>query len=155
MGDRSRASVISDLTAAGVPSDVATQYAAGAGLKGSKAGTWVNNNQSSIPEITPEQQNTLFSKTYAEQEAEVRRISQKPDAVKKYGAVCFDKLDPKIRDSLVDLKYRGDYTPTTRRFLQKAAADNDAETFGKEMQDRSNWGSVPADRLNRRIDYWN
>lgn len=155
MGSRTSASVFSDLTAAGVPANVAEQYSAGAGLKGSSAGTWVTNNRDGIAQITPEQQNSLFSKTYAEQEAEVRRISEKPDAVKKYGAVCFDNLDPKIRDSLVDLKYRGDYTPTTRKFLQKAAADNDAEAFGKEMQDRSNWGNVPADRLNRRVDYWN
>lgn len=154
MGDRSRASIIKDLTDAGVSQSVAEQYAGGAGLKGAKAGKWVGRNRDGIPEITPEQQNNLFSKTYAEQEAEVRRISSKEDAVKKYGAVCFDNLDPKIRDSLVDLKYRGDYTPATRRFLQKAAADNDAEAFKKAMQNRSNWGSVPADRLNRRVNYW-
>jgi hypothetical protein len=154
MGSRTSAGVYSDLVDAGVPSDVAHQYAGGAGLKGSGAGNWVGKHQSGIPEITPEAQNNLFSKTYGEQEAEVRRISEKPDAVKKYGAVCFDNLDPKIRDSLVDLKYRGDYTSRTRRFLQKAAADNDPDTFGKEMKDRSNWGSVPADRLNRRVDYW-
>lgn len=154
MGSRTTAGVYSDLVDAGVPADVANQYAAGAGLKGSKAGTWVTNNRDGIPDISPEAQNNLFSKTYTEQENEVKRISQKPDAVKKYGAVCWDNLDPKIRDSLVDLKYRGDYTPSTRKFLQKAAADNDPEAFGDAMRDRSNWGSVPADRLNRRVNYW-
>lgn len=154
MGGRTSASVYSDLVDAGVPSDVAHQYSAGAGLKGSKAGNWVSKNRDDIPDISPEAQNKLFDKTYAEQEKEVRRISEKPDAVKKYGAVCWDNLDPKIKDSLVDLKYRGDYTSSSRKFLQKAAADNDSETFGKAMTDRSHWGNVPADRLNRRVNYW-
>jgi hypothetical protein len=154
MGSRTSTSVFNDLVGAGVPADVARQYSGGAGLKGSKAGTWVNNNRDGIPDISPEAQNKLFDRTYAEQEAEVKRISEKSDAVKKYGAVCWDNLDPKIRDSLIDLKYRGDYTPRTRRFLQKAAADNDPEAFGAAMRNRSNWGSVPADRLNRRVNYW-
>lgn len=154
MGGRTSASVYSDLVDAGVPSNVAHQYAAGAGKKGAAAGRWVNANRDGIPDISPEAQNRLFDKTYAEQEAVVKRISDKSDAVKKYGAVCWDNLDPKIRDSLIDLKYRGDYTPRTRRFLQKAAADNDPEAFGKAMRNRANWGSVPADRLNRRVNYW-
>lgn len=154
MGSRTKASVYSDLVGAGVPADVAKQYSAGAGLKGAAAGRWVNKNGGGIPDISPEAQNKLFDKTYAEQEKEVRRISEKSDVVKKYGAVCWDNLDPKIKDSLIDLKYRGDYTPTTRTFLQKAVADNDPEAFGKLMRDRSKWGSVPADRLNRRVNYW-
>jgi hypothetical protein len=155
MGGRTRQGVINDLTAAGVSPGVAQQYAGGAGLKGQAAGNWVSKNGGGIPDISPAQQKSLFSKTYAEEEAVVRRISNKPDTIKKYGAVCFDNLDPKIRDSLVDLKYRGDYTPRTRGFLQKAAADNDPAAFGAAMQNRSNWGSVPPDRLNRRINYWN
>lgn len=154
MGHRTSASVYSDLVGAGVPSDVAKQYSAGAGLKGASAGRWVNNNGGGIPDISPEAQNKLFDRTYAEQEREVRRISEKSDVVKKYGATCWDNLDPKIKDTLIDLKYRGDYTPTTRKFLQKAVADNDPEAFGAIMRDRSKWGSVPADRLNRRVNYW-
>jgi len=154
MGGRSAAQVKSDLIGAGVDPGIAEQYSGGAGLKGAKAGAWVKENGGGIPDITPKQQKNLFGTTYAAEEAEVRRVSNKPDTVEKYGAVCFDKLDPKIRDSLVDLKYRGDYTPTTRKFLQEAAANNDTEAFGAAMRDRSNWGSVPADRLNRRVNYW-
>jgi hypothetical protein len=154
MGDRTPAQVTSDLTAAGMDPAVAQQYADGAGKKGPDAQTWVNNNRDNITQITPEQQKKLFASTYAEHEADAKRLATKADVTKKYGATCWENLDPKIKDTLVDLRYRGDYTGTTREFLQDSVVANDPEAFGAEMRDPSNWTSVPPDRFNRRSDYW-
>lgn len=155
MGDRTSAQVTDHLTSAGVDPGVAQQYAGGAGLKGADAQKWVNTNRDSIPQITPAQQKSLFSTTYGEQEAEARRLATKDDVTKKYGATCWENLDPKIKDTLVDLKYRGDYTGTTRGFLQESVANNDPTAFGEAMRNKDNWSSVPTDRFNRRSDFWN
>lgn len=154
MGNRSVETVYNDLTAAGIPSDVAKQYSQGATLKGSDAGAWVKKNRDNIAQITPEQQKALFENEYLEVEKDVKRISSKDDTVKKYGAVCWDNLNPKIKESIIDLRFRGDYTTGSRRFLQKAVADNDEAAFKKAFTDRSNWGSVPSGRLKAREAYW-
>lgn len=48
----------------------------------------------------------------------------------------------KILDVLVDLKYRGDYTPASRGFLQAHVANNDIKKFKAEMVKESNWAVV-------------
>lgn len=157
MGDRTPAEVESDLTAAGVDPAVAKQYSDGANKKGPDAQAWVNKNKDSIPDISPQEQKNLFATTYAEQEAEAKRLATKDDVTKKFGATCWENLDPKIKDTLVDLKYRGDYTGSTRNFLQESVVNNDPTAFGEEMRDRSNWTNVidqAPDRFRRRSDYW-
>lgn len=157
MGGRTSAQVESDLTSAGVDPAVAKQYSAGAGLKGAKAGEWVTNNRDNITQISPQEQKNLFATTYASEEAEAKRLATKPDVTEKYGATCWENLDPKIKDTLVDLKYRGDYTGTTRGFLQESVVNNDPAAFGAEMRDRNNWPGVinqAPDRFNRRSDFW-
>jgi hypothetical protein len=154
MGNRSAGSIVSDMTKAGVPANVAKQYSGAAGLKGSAANTWVKNNRSKVAELTPDQQKSLFENMYGDMEKDIQRISAKEDTVKAYGAVCWDKLDPKIKESLIDLRFRGDYHTTSRKFLQKAVADNDVEAFKKEYTNAQNWASVPPARLKARQDYW-
>lgn len=154
MGNRSADSIVSDMTAAGVPSDVAKKYSAASGLKGSAANKWVKNNRDSISQLTPEQQKSLFENMYSDMEKDIQRISKKEDTVKAYGAVCWDKLDPKVKESLIDLRFRGDYHTNSRKFLQKAVADNDTEAFKKEFVDANHWASVPPARLKARQDYW-
>ena len=64
-----------------------------------------------------------------------------------------DKLNPFIKEMLIDLKFRGDYTPTAREFLQKHVAQNNLEEFKKAMLNQNNWKGVPADRFKRRSDF--
>jgi hypothetical protein len=65
-------------------------------------------------------------------------------ASSKYGKCDWDKLHAAIQELIVDLKYRGDYTPTSREVIQPPIVANDLEGLAKAMADRSNWKSVPA-----------
>ena len=70
---------------------------------------------------------------------------------KTYGKTDWDGLNRKIKDVVVDLRYRGDYTSTTRKKVQKAIANNGLEEF--TMSDRDYWvgeRGVPKDRFKRR-----
>ena len=83
------------------------------------------------------------------------RISSKADVVHKYGRTNWDTLNPLIKDVLVDLRYRGDYTGSTREVVQPPAVANDLAAFTAALTRRSYWEGrgVPRDRYNRRRDY--
>ena len=70
----------------------------------------------------------------------------KTDEVEKY-------LDPTIRDLVIDLRYRGDYTAKTREFVQPAVVKNDLKELAAVLADRDKWSSVPDDRFKRRAAY--
>ena len=80
-------------------------------------------------ELTREQQKKLFEITYAREEAETKRL------VKKYFNIEWKKLHPKIQQILVDLKFRGDFRPTSKaegqKALKAAVEANDLEKFKK------------------------
>jgi hypothetical protein len=82
--------------------------------------------------------------------ADTRRLATKADVTRVYGATDWDALNGTIKEVLVDLRFRGDYTPATRRFLQTCVAANDLVAFGAEVGNRDRWLSVPQDRFNRR-----
>ena len=72
-----------------------------------------------------------------------------------YGKTDWGRLNPKIKKVVVDLRYRGDYKPETRRKIQKAIADNDLQSFKNLMSDKDFWVKkmgVPEDRFKRRED---
>jgi hypothetical protein len=151
MKQRSSKKIIQDLEAAGLPEASAKLYAGAAGLSGKKAREYVKAHR--LPEITPAQQKSLFAISYAEAEADVKRISNRADVVKKYGKIDWQKLDPVIRDILVDLRFRGDYTPRSRMLLQKFAVANDRKAIAGVLAEKKNWPGVPPDRFKRRRDY--
>ena len=74
-------------------------------------------------EITKQQQRKLFDKTYSEQQNEAKRLSS------KYFKTNWDSLNPKIQEVLTDLKYRGDFLPTStsaaQQKLKEAVQKND------------------------------
>src|SRR5262249_5966083 len=53
---------------------------------------------------------------------------------------------------VVDLRFRGEYTPETRRFLQKHIAKNDLQGFREAMKEEANWPQVPRDRFKCRYE---
>ncbi|MDC3956759.1 penicillin-insensitive murein endopeptidase [Polyangium jinanense] len=153
MKDRSSADVEKDFVAAGLSADVAKKYAKGAGLTGSEARTFVTNNKGVLPELTWDQQLALFESTYAWHEKDVKRICDKEDCQNIYGVVDFKTLHPRILDVLVDLRFRGDYTPASRKRIQKLVVENDYARFRADLSNRSNWSAVPEDRFDRRSKY--
>lgn len=153
VGQHDTATVVTALIDAGLPADQAEAFRPAAGLRGDAAQAWYSANRRTLPEITAEQQQALFGQTYDLMEADVDRISSKSDTVERYGDVDLATVDPAIRDLVIDLRYRGDYTSTSRRSVQPLLVNNDLAGFAELMADEDQWGNVPDDRFARRRDY--
>jgi LysM repeat protein len=157
MKERSQHEVVEDLCAAGVPVDTATQLSQCRGLSGAQAENFLDDKGYEEITISPAQQKKLFSQVYQELAGDVLRICRKPDVVAKYGTTQWEQLDPIICDVVVDLRYRGDYTGSTRERVQPLIVDNDVTGLQQLMADKHYWvGSrnVPVDRFRRRRDYF-
>ena len=147
---RSKSEIRDDLAEAGVDLAMAALISQAAGLKGEQAQEFIEENDLEDFEITLEQQLKLFEIEYARKETDTRRLATKADVTRAYGATDWDALHPTIKDVLIDLRFRGDYTPTTRRFLQVCVASNDLEAVAREIGNQANWPGVPEDRFERR-----
>ena len=150
MKERSAAAIAADLSAAGVPGADAARISKAAGLAGAAARKFITDQKLASFEISKTAQVALFMTTYNALKADVARICAKPDVVSTFGACDLAKTDPAIVDILVDLRFRGDYTGTSRGLVQKAAAQNDLSSFAAAVQKAANWPNVPKDRFNRR-----
>ena len=156
LGRRSRTEVVSDLTASGVTSTKAEKFALARGRKGKQAKAFIKEKGLDSLEITPREQKALFLLTYRELEGDVIRICNKVSVVEKYGALTWDALEPVIRDVLVDLRHRKDYTGATREQVQPAAVKNSMDAFARALSDEDYWNrqrGVPRDRFRRRRRY--
>ena len=153
MKTRSAESIRADLVAAGVADDDAALVCGAAGLSGAAASAYVDDNGLGDFEIGWDEQLRLFEIEYARLSADTRRIATKADVCRTYGNTDWDALDPVIREVLVDLRYRGDYTPATRPFLQEHVARNDRSAFVATVCDPDRWPGVPQDRFRRRRDF--
>lgn len=153
LSKKNAATVRRDLTSAGIGSELVEKLERAAGLIGQNARDFCQQNASSLPEITLEQQEKLFQISYAWHLGDARRIADSKSAVAQYGKVDWDKLNPVIADLVVDLRYRGDYTPATRKNVQPLIATNDLAGLLGVMSNQSLWASVPKDRFNRRVEY--
>ena len=153
MKNRTAAKINQDLAAAGVPAADAAKIAKAAGLAGDAAKKFIADQQLTSFEIEKPAQVALFLTTYADEKAVVDRISAKPDTVAAYGACDWAKIDQAVIDLLVDLKYRGDYTPDSRVLVQPLASRNDLAGLAQVMKQRTNWPNVPRDRFERRVAF--
>jgi hypothetical protein len=153
MKNRSAAKINQDLSAAGVPAADAARISQAAGLAGDTARKFITDQQLTTFEISKTAQVALFLITYADEKAVVDRISAKPETVAAYGACNWAKIDQAVIDLLVDLKYRGDYTPDSRVLVQPLASRNDLAGLAQVMKQRGNWPNVPKDRFERRVAF--
>lgn len=151
MAKKSPAKIEADLISAGVPAAEAKEIARASGLTGAAARAFRDAHKGFS--ISQEAQLKLFEISYREEEAEVRRISDGDSCRQAYGAVDWDKVHPAILDIFVDLKFRGDWSPATRKFCQKLLVGNDLKGLAECMKSSANWGGVPPDRFKRRCDY--
>ena len=150
---RSKSQVRDDLVAAGLESAQAALISQAAGMKGEQAEEFIEENDLEDFEISGEAQLSLFKAEYARQEADTKRLATKADVTRAYGATDWDALDPTIKQVLIDLRFRGDYTPRCRRFLQVHVAKNDLAAFAAEIEKQENWQNVPRDRFDRRKNF--
>lgn len=132
------------------------------GLSGSDAENRYKSANNSIGdyEITRKQQYDLFVITYNRLEDDVKRICQKSNTIRVYHPnpnttpeQAWKDIPEKIKEVLVDLRYRGDYTPHARSLIQRYAYSGDLSSFGQVLSNRTQWSNVPQDRFLRRGRY--
>ncbi|WP_432460055.1 MULTISPECIES: hypothetical protein [unclassified Agarivorans] len=153
MKDKSSSLVASQLMKAGIGSTEAMKVAAGARLKGKAAKDFVIANDLLDFEVSPKTQLALFNIVYGEKEKTVLRICKKADTVAAYGFVNWGALPGSLLELFIDLTYRGDYSGTTRKFLQKPLAQGDIPALKLLFNDRSKWASVPYERFKARSKF--
>lgn len=156
MGQKSSAKIASDLGKAGIDTHSVNIIKTAAGLKGAKARHFIVDHDLLDFQITPTTQKTLFEGSFSEEAKETKRICTSKAVEKLYGSCDWDKLDTRIKQMLVDLKYRGDYTSTTRKKIQKYVSKNDFDKFKKEMTDSGYWVGtvgVPKERFKLRKEF--
>ena len=154
---RSKDEIVADLRASGLAEDDAKSLARLRGLKGQMAEAEVARLGLADFEITPAQQKYLFLIAYDELAGDVKRICRKDDVEVKYGVTDWAGLDPLIRDIVVDLRYRGDYTGGTREKVQPCVVKNDPLRLAGVMSNELYWvrqRGVPNDRFRRRKAYF-
>lgn len=152
LGQRTKKEVEGHLATAGITGTQASILIGGIGKTGKTAGDYVTQKKKTFGSITHDQQKKLFDIAYGQLSADVERISKKDDVVEKYGEVDFKKLNPAIRDIVVDLRYRGDYHKSSREWIQPIMVKNDLKGMATAMAD-SRWKTqygVPKDRFERR-----
>ncbi|ROH87951.1 LysM peptidoglycan-binding domain-containing protein [Pseudomethylobacillus aquaticus] len=153
---RSTQGVAADLHHAAIAPAAISALTGCCGLQGVRARQYLEAQGLLALTITPAQQKALFMLVYAELEGDVMRICNKADVVDKFGAVHWRQLSAKLRDVVVDLRYRGDYTPATREYVQPLVVANDMAGMARLMADHRIWMqrfTVPRDRFLRRRDY--
>ena len=160
MRDKTKSQIERDLKEAGINEQKAKLFSEAAGLKGKDAKDFLKENELNDYEISEYQQRKLFQKSYSEKEEYTKYLYNKTDVVKTYGeSPEWDKLNPTIREILVDLTYRGDYDGKTRKKIQEHIVKNDLEGLATVINDRDYWQEVrpglPNDRFNRRADLIN
>ena len=153
MKERSPDEIARQLIDAGVDPDMAGHFRDASGLTGTAARGFIRMPRFDGFEISHETQKHLFERTFARYVADVQRICRKSDVVRIYGATDWDRLHRGIRDVVVDLRYRGDYTGATRRRVQPAIVANNPVALLNTLGDRHFWRNVPQDRFKRRFDY--
>jgi len=147
---RTKSQIRDDLAAAGVAPALSALISQAAGMEGGQADEFIAGNHLENFRIEPEAQLNLFETEYARQAADARRLATKADVTEAYGVTDWEALNPAIRETVVDLRFRGDYTPTARRFLQTCIVNDDLAAFAREISDQENWPNVPDDRFDRR-----
>lgn len=150
---RTKESIKEDMLAAGIEEATAEKYAGGAGLSGDSAKAYMK--AQNLPEISLEAQKKLFAITYAQIESSARKICESKEVVAKYGAVNWMTMNDSIKQMVIDLRYRGDYTPRTREKVQPLVVSEDVAGLAKLLSDREFWKSVPQNRFERRAAFMN
>lgn len=149
MKTKSARKIQTELTKAGVASVNAKLLGKAHGLRGAGAKQFIIDKDLLDFQITPKIQKELFLISYADIEKYIKGVYTR-NISNIANAIAWASLDSRIREIVVDLGFRGDYTSRSRKFLLTPITANDFVAFKKEMVDQSNWTNVPADRFKRR-----
>jgi hypothetical protein len=145
MKQRSELAITMDLFQAGMELTLAKEYARAAGLTSSAARRFLK--ESKLPDISADVEKRLFENDYLLHVDDTARIRKFNSCESWY------RLNPAIREVLVDLRYRGDLTNRSISFIWEAVARNDVERFAEKISDRAHWKKVPKERFRRRVEF--
>jgi len=143
-----------DLTKIGLEKEQINQLSSATGLAGQQAKEFISEHKLESFELSPQQQVKLFEISYQKEQLETKRLCTKPDVERAYGRCDWSNLNKGIKEVLVDMKFRGDYTPIVRKKIQKTISDNNTKGFYGVLDKRENWPNVPVDRFKRRVEYF-
>ena len=150
MKEKASTKISADLIKAGVDAKIALTISKASSLFGTNAWQLVINNDLLDFQISPSVQKRLFEITFADESDEAKRVCTLARIEKIYGKCKWDEIDYRIKEIVVDLKFRGDYTEESRKFIQDHIVKNDFVKFKDTIVNKSNWTAVPADRFERR-----
>jgi len=153
MKDKNAVQIKSDFIKSGIDAATSTIISKVAGKKGNQAELFIIDNDLLDFEISATAQLKLFNIIYKKLEDDVKRICSKSDTVLEYGEVDWDNLDKVIKTVLIDLRYRGDYTSSSRMKIQQHVSNNDLIKFKEVINETANWVGVPDLRRKQRITY--
>ena len=157
--------VKSDFESVGIDREFLSWVVGGQGKKKDEARDYLNSASIKYREykITRKQQYQLFIYTYKLMEDDVKRISVRDSTLGKFfpsmigrGEEAWAAIDERIKDLMVDLRYRGDYKTGTREKIQELCYKNDFSKLRQAMGDEGFWVSVhgvPQDRFKKRKRY--
>lgn len=149
---KTSAQIKQDLLDAGFETTVAMKLSAAAGKYGNSAVRFIIDNDLLDFEVTLNQQLNLFKIIYQKLESELIRISSVKSNIEEFGEVKWNEIDNTIKDLIVDLIFRGDYTKRTRIHIQKHIAKNDLNALCEALESDELKTGIPADRIRRRVE---
>ncbi|MDC0716436.1 pesticin C-terminus-like muramidase [Nannocystis bainbridge] len=132
MGQRSAASIRTDLANAGVPQTSIDKFVGGAGLTSTSARDWVNTNADSIPLLTRDQSMALFTHVYPVYVGYTKSI------IRSWGG-NWDAYPQKMKEVLVDLRFRGDLSERHKPRLLPSITAADYPAFRAVIHDHKYW----------------
>jgi Bacterial toxin homologue of phage lysozyme, C-term len=116
LGKRNKGAVLGDLLRSGLDRNQAEKIVNGTGKTHCNAGEFVRDNRDKIGEITERQQLRLFEIAYNEIKTDTVRLY---DKYRGQGSVSWDKLNPVLKDVMIDLRYQGLLFAARIKFFEK------------------------------------
>lgn len=144
LGNRSKDEAMAYLKRAGISREKALKIAEGKQLTHCLADEFVRANKEKIKEITESEQLRLFEIVYVDYVYDSIRFYNK---YKSHRAILWEKLDQRLKDVFVDMKYQGRLTKTMVKCFEGNARHDVIKLI------RSNAGLMDDERNRSRIRY--
>ncbi|MBW7981740.1 pesticin C-terminus-like muramidase [Enterobacillus tribolii] len=146
LGNRTQEQAYSDLRRVGISESQARAISLGVDRKGTRAREFVNNNRSTIGEITAQQEVMLFNMIYPNYENRARRNYNRYTR-SLANRTEWEQLHPAIRDVVVDMVYQG----FAGESAMSVASGNDIDEFIQYIRNKPAYMEYEGNR--KRIDY--
>lgn len=132
MGQRSAAEIKADLKVAGLPDASIVKLATAAGKTGTAARDWVNTDGKTVEKLTTDMSMAIFTSVYPTYVGYTKGI------IKSWGG-NWDAYPQKMKEVLVDLRFRGDLASKHKAHLLPSIKAADYNAFRAAISDHKYW----------------